>query len=60
MDMRTTPASGQTVAVLEVIPESPKLILETPLAKEEGPAVIAQSRSAGSGGGHGSMNVNRG
>lgn len=43
MILRSSSASRWAVAVLEIISEPPKPVLEMSLAKEEGPAVITQS-----------------
>jgi hypothetical protein len=42
MILRATSTSRWAVAILEIISEPPELVLETLLAKKEGPAVIAQ------------------
>lgn len=51
--LQTTSAVGRAVAVLEVISEPPKLVLEPSLAKEEGPVVSACSSC-----GHGRIDLN--
>lgn len=43
LTLRTASTSRWAVAILEIISEPPKLVLETLLAEEEGPAVIIQS-----------------
>lgn len=55
MTLRTSYTLRRALAVLEIISETPKLVLEMLLAKKQGPAVITQLWLARTASSHGQL-----